>query len=108
MCRKSPAAACFVVGRKLNTVCLSQSLSTWISDAQVIAVLLPLLTSSTWQTQQAALMVVKGIVSQSSPTLGPWLPALVPALLDAAGHPRPEVSHPQSISHFRSISFWKF
>ena len=40
-------------------------------------------------------MAVKGVASQSSPALGPWLPALVPALLDAASHPRPEVSQPQ-------------
>lgn len=59
--------------------------------SQVIAVLLPLLSKGSWQAQQSALLATKGVASQSGPALRPWVPALLPALLQAACHSRPEV-----------------
>ena len=58
----------------------------------MIAVLLPLLSKGSWQAQQGALQATKGMASQSGPALRPWVPALIPALLAAACHSRPEVS----------------
>ena len=62
----------------------------------MVAVLLPLLSKGTWQAQQSALLAIKGIISQSGSALCPWVPAVLPALLHAACHSRPEVSKASS------------
>ena len=56
----------------------------------MVSVLLPELTSSSWQAQHTVLLALKGLASQG-PALQPWLHALVPALLETACHSRPEV-----------------
>lgn len=66
-------------------------MSTHIGCLQVLSVLLSLLTSSSWQAQQAALVAIRSLAPQG-PALQPWVPALVPALLEAACHSRPEVN----------------
>ncbi|KAL0035610.1 hypothetical protein WJX79_002530 [Trebouxia sp. C0005] len=57
---------------------------------QVVSALLPLLTDSSWQAKQAAIVGIRGLASQGT-ALRLWLPALVPALLEIACHARPEV-----------------
>ncbi len=66
-------------------------------DSQVISVLLPLMTNNSWQAQQAVLLAIKGLATKGV-ALQPWLPALVPALLETACHSRPEVSENSLIS----------
>ena len=58
---------------------------------QVVSVLLPRLTQGPWQSQQAGLMALRTLATQGC-SLRPWLPALVPGLLDLACHAHPEVS----------------
>ncbi len=65
---------------------------------QVVPALLPLLTDSSWQAKQAAIVGIRGLASQG-PALRLWVPALVPALLEIACHARPEVSLWQWQSH---------
>ena len=58
---------------------------------QMVSVLLPLLTDSSWQAKQAAIIGIRSLASQG-PALRLWVPAFVPALLEIACHTRPEVS----------------
>ncbi len=64
----------------------------------MVSALLPLLTDSSWQAKQAAIVGIRGLASQG-PALRLWVPALAPALLDIACHVRPEVSLWQWQSH---------
>ena len=66
----------------------------------MVSALLPLLTESSWQAKQAAILGIRGLASQG-PALRLWLPALVSALLEIACHTRPEVSLWQW--HFRVV-----
>lgn len=79
-----------------NVLCPSLLMAVmW--DSQVISVLLPLMTNNSWQAQQAVLLAIKGLATKGV-ALQPWLPALVPALLETACHSRPEVSENSLIS----------
>lgn len=58
---------------------------------QVVPALVPALQADSWQAQEAAVAVVTGLIRQAGSALQPCLPALLPALLQAACSNRPQV-----------------